>query len=532
MSVRTGQEGTVELLADAVLLPPFPGHTAPGWLLRALERGLAGVCLFGPNVADPGQLTSLTSALRSAAATPVIAIDEEGGDVTRVAHLTGSPYPGNAALGTVDDVRLTRDVYHALGTDLAAVGVSLDLAPSVDVNTAAGNPVIGTRSFGASTALVARHAAAAVAGLQSAGVAACAKHFPGHGSTREDSHHVLATVEGGADRMRERDLPPFAAAISAGVSAIMPGHLRVPGLTGGQAATLSPAALGGLLRGELGFTGLIISDALEMRAVSQDGVAAAAVRALAAGADLLCLGRDLDEADYLEVRAAIVAAVSSGELPGARLNDAAERISAFRSALASGNLPGADLPPAGAAPSRPGLTAEPGAGGAGDLIGLAAARRALKVTGPLARVNDPVVIEIDPPVNIAVGLVPWGLGPWLPAGSMVRVPAGGPQADRLVAQALAGAGGRSVIAVVRNAHRAPAVQELISLLLSRRPDAIVVEMGLPVWRPPAGTYLATYGASRTSGQAAAELLGLARTGPAQQGPSLFQAPAGPPGASL
>jgi beta-N-acetylhexosaminidase len=514
VSVQAGREEALGVLADAVLLPPFPGPTAPGWLLRALERGLAGVTLFGPNVAGPGQLASLTSALRSAAATPVIAIDEEGGDVTRVAHHTGSPYPGNAALGTVDDVRLTREVYHALGTDLAAVGVSLDLAPSVDVNTAAGNPVIGTRSFGASTALVARHAAAAVAGLQAAGVAACAKHFPGHGSTREDTHHVLATVEGGAGRMRERDLPPFAAAISAGVSAIMPGHLSVPGLTGGLPATQSPAALGGLLRGELGFTGVIISDALEMRAVSQDGVAAAAVRALAAGVDLLCLGRDLDEDDYREVRAAIVAAVSCGDLPAARLKDAAERISAFRAALASGGLPVAVLPPAGAAPSRPGRPPAPAPGAPGDLIGLAAARRALRVTGPLARVTDPVVIEIDPPVNIAVGLVPWGLGPWLPAGSMVRVPAGGPRAARLVAQALAGAGGRSVIAVVRNAHRAPAVQELISLLLSQRPDAIVVEMGLPVWQPPAGTYLATYGASRTSGQAAAELLGLTGQGAA------------------
>jgi beta-N-acetylhexosaminidase len=121
-------------LADAILVPPFPGRSAPRWLLRALENGLAGVTLFGPNVAGPEQLSGLTAALRAAAPEPVIAIDEEGGDVTRLAHLTGSPYPGNAALGAVDDAALTTAVYRALGADLAAVGINMDLAPSVVVN--------------------------------------------------------------------------------------------------------------------------------------------------------------------------------------------------------------------------------------------------------------------------------------------------------------------------------------------------------------------------------------------------------------
>ena len=182
-------------LADAILIPPFGGRAAPGWVLNALRAGLGGVTVFGPNIAGPAQLAALTARLRSAAAEPLIAIDEEGGDVTRIAHLVGSSYPGNAALGAVDDVALTQAVYRALGADLAALGINVDLAPSVDVNTAADNPVIGTRSFGADTDLVARHAAAAVAGLQAAGVAACAKHFPGHGSTRTDSHDSIATVD-------------------------------------------------------------------------------------------------------------------------------------------------------------------------------------------------------------------------------------------------------------------------------------------------------------------------------------------------
>jgi beta-N-acetylhexosaminidase len=503
--------GSLTRLADAVLVPPFPGRSAPRWLLRALEKGLAGVTLFGPNVAGPEQLSGLTAALRAAAPEPVIAIDEEGGDVTRLAHLTGSPYPGNAALGAVDDTALTRSVYRALGADLAAVGINVDLAPSVDVNTAAGNPVIGTRAFGDRTGLVSRHAAAAVHGLQSAGVAACAKHFPGHGSTRDDTHHVLATVEGGIARVRERDLPPFAAAIAAGVAAVMPGHLRVAGLTGGRPATQSEAALGGLLRGELGFTGVIISDALEMRAVSgPGGLPSAAVRALAAGVDLLCLGRDQDEEDYLAVRAALGAAVTGGELSIGRLEEAAARVAGFRAALAAGTLPGAGpggtgLPGPGTLGGAPGLG--PGQGNR-DGVGLAAARRALRISGSPGVVTDPLVIEVAPPGNMAAGAVPWGLAPWLPAGSVIQVPAGGERADRRVAQALGGAAGRSVIAVVRDAHRDPGAQAVITRLLAARPDAIVVEMGLPVWRPPARAYLATYGASRISGQAAAELLGL------------------------
>src|SRR5262249_4284221 len=174
-AIRQGDESLTRL-AGAIRVPPVPGHSAPRWLLRALENGLAGVTLFGPNVSGPEQLSALTSALRAAAVEPVIAIDEEGGDVTRLGHLTGSPYPGNAALGAVDDVALTRAVYQALGTDLAAVGINVDLAPSVDVNTAAGNPIIGTRSFGDRTGLVSRHAAAAVHGLPAPPVAPCAQH--------------------------------------------------------------------------------------------------------------------------------------------------------------------------------------------------------------------------------------------------------------------------------------------------------------------------------------------------------------------
>jgi beta-N-acetylhexosaminidase len=527
-------------LAEAILIPPFPGLSAPGWMLDALGRGLAGVTLFGQNISAPDQVSALTTMLRSAAPgdDPVIAIDEEGGDVTRVAYADGSPYPGNAALGAVDDVALTQAVYRAIGADLAALGINFDLAPCADVLGTADSPAVGTRSFGADTGLVSRHTAAAVAGLQGACVAACTKHFPGHGRTGTDSHEAIATIEGGLADLRLVDLPPFEAAIRAGTLAIMPSHLRVPELTGDLPATVSAAAITGLLRGELGFTGVIVSDALEMRATRDTfGIPGAAVLAVAAGTDLLCLGRDGSEADYLAVRDALVAAVRDGALDGERLEEAADRVARLRGGLARTRS---------AAPAGDNADPEAGLGigpavspMAGPAVGLVAARRAVRISGPHRTLSHPVIIEVEPRENIAAGRFGWGLAPWAPAGSVHRVsasgrllngaglgvadparsgpadrgPADGGPADggRVDAAAiLAAAAGRSLVAVVRDAHRDEQTRSLVSALLAARPDLILVEMGLPFWRPPEGTsYLATYGASRASAHAAAEQLGLA-----------------------
>ena len=512
-------------LADAILIPPFPGASAPRWILDALGRGLAGVTLFGQNISAPDQVRALTAGLLTAAseADPVIAIDEEGGDVTRVAYSDGSPYPGNAALGAVDDTVLTRSVYQAIGADLAALGINFDLAPCADVLGSADSPAVGTRSFGADTALVSRHTAAAVAGLQGAGVAACTKHFPGHGRTSTDTHLAMATIEGGLDDLRRRDLPPFTAAIGAGTLAIMPSHLRVPELTGDLPATVSGAALTGLLRGELGFTGVIVSDALEMRATrDMFGIPRAAVLAVAAGTDLLCLGRDGSEDDYLAVREALVAAVRDGTLDGARLEEAADRVARLRGGLARTRLSG--TVPDGVVS----MVADRAR------IGLAAARRAVRAFGPHRALSDPVILEVEPPENIAAGRFGWGLGPWAPAGSVRRVSVTGGRPDGAdpgraatsgaepgranaarreaadVAGILAAAAGRSLVAVVRDAHRDQNTRSLVSALLAGRPDLVLVEMGLPLWLPPEGTsYLATYGASRASAHAAAEWLGLA-----------------------
>jgi beta-N-acetylhexosaminidase len=480
-------------LADAILIPPFPGLSAPRWILTAVGRGLAGVTLFGQNISTPDRVSALTASLRAAAAgdDPVIAIDEEGGDVTRVAYSAGSPYPGNAALGVVDDTSLTGAVYQAIGAGLAALGINVNLAPCADVLGSADSPAVGTRSFGADTDLVSRHTAAAVAGLQGAGVVACTKHFPGHGRTGTDTHEAIATIEGGLEELRRRDLPPFAAAIKAGTIAIMPSHLRLPELTGDLPATVSGAALTGLLRGELGFTGVVVCDALEMRATRDAfGIPGAAVLAVAAGTDLLCLGRDGGEDQYLAVRAALAGAVRDGTLAGARLEEAADRVARLRGGLAR-------------------TRSAAGAGPAGQ-VGLAAARRAARISGARLELRRPLVIEVEPRENIAAGRFTWGLSPWVPAGSVRRVSAGADSGGAgYAAGILEASAGRSLVLVVRDAHRDSYTRSLVTALLAARPDLILVEMGLPRWRPPDGTsYLTTYGASRASAQAAAELLGL------------------------
>ena len=202
--------GGLEPAAAACLFPGFDGLTAPEWVRR---RGYGGVVLFARNVRDPEQVAELTSSLAGL----LVAVDEEGGDVTRLEAADGSSFPGNLALGAVDDVALTRRVAAAIGGELAAVGVNFDLAPVADLIVDPANPIVGVRSFGSDPALVSRHVSAFVEGLQSVGVAACAKHFPGHGESLADSHLELPSVETDRETLYARALPPFAAAVKAGV---------------------------------------------------------------------------------------------------------------------------------------------------------------------------------------------------------------------------------------------------------------------------------------------------------------------------
>ncbi|MBO8199018.1 glycoside hydrolase family 3 protein [Streptomyces smyrnaeus] len=507
-SVRASDTLTRDALA--VLQPGFTGTSAPTWLLRQLDEGLTSVGLFGRNIDSPEQLALLTEQLRDVRPELLVAIDEEGGDVTRLEARTGSSYPGNLALGHIDDPDLTRAVAHELGSRLAAAGVNLNWAPSADVNSNPDNPVIGVRSFGGDPGLVARHTVAYVEGLQAAGVAACVKHFPGHGDTAVDSHHAMPRIDADLATLRSRELVPFAAAVEAGSKCVMSAHILLPALDAAHPGTLSPAALTGLLRaprseGGLGHQGLIVTDGMEMRAISATyGLERGSVLALAAGADAICVGGGLSGEDtVLGLRDALVRAVRDGELTEERLADAAARVrglAAWARGVRRSDTGGL---------ADPALRADPTAAGAG--IGLEAARRALVVTGleSYRRPAGPLfVAALTTVANIAVGdETPWG-----PAAELERMVPGtrtgtyGSADGNVGAAVLADAGERPVVVVVRDLHRHPWMADAVARLVAERDDTVVVEMGVPQSPPQGALHVATHGAARVCGRAAAEVI--------------------------
>ncbi len=454
---------SIERLAAACVFPSFPGYEAPDWILRRLEAGTGGICLFAYNVRHAGQLAELTSSLRGANPDVMVGIDEEGGDVTRLEAARGSSYPGNGALGAVDDVGLTEQIAAAMAAELAAVGVNLDFAPVADVLVNPSNPVIGIRSFGTDPDLVSRHVAAFVRGLQRQGVAACAKHFPGHGSTEQDSHLELPVV---TDDIRD-GLPPFRAAIEAGVQTIMTAHVLVPALDD-VPATVSPAILRGLLREELGYDGLVIADALEMKGLSDTvGVERGAVLALQAGVDAVLVGHDLGEDALAAIQAALVDGVSEE-----RLGEAAGRVRRVA-----------------------GWASSVIADGAAKDAAREVARRALETVGDPRLDEAPLVVELRPRANLAAGEAEHSLGDVI----AVRLP--GTRTVVLDEKGTPPPGGADVV-VVRDAHRYAWMRELAEQLS----PSVVVEIGVPVWRPDSPAYIATHGGSRVSFEAVAEVV--------------------------
>ncbi|QMU74560.1 glycoside hydrolase family 3 protein [Streptacidiphilus sp. PB12-B1b] len=491
-------------LALSLVQPGFVGTEAPDWVLRRIGEGLSSVVLFARNIATPEQVARLTASLRAENPALIIAIDEEAGDVTRIESWTGSTRPGNYALGTVDDVELTESVARDLGRELHAAGITLNYAPSADVNSNPRNPVIGVRSFGASTDLVSRHSAAWIRGLQSAGVAACAKHFPGHGDTAVDSHLGLPSYHAGIEQIEAESLPPFRAALAAGVRAVMSGHLLVPAYDQDNPATMSRRILVDLLRTELGFDGLVVTDGIEMGAVTNlYGIDGATVRAVVGGADAICVGGEsATEGTVNLLTGALLDALGTGELSEERLRDAARRVQEFAdwSMGRSRSTPTDRI--------------------SGD-IGFVAARRAIRMTdaaqGALPLKAAPHVVELVPTMNLAIGKeTPWGvatpLRERLPGTTFVRVheddlaAAGGAEAPVLEELALGPSTGRPLVVVVRDAARHGWMAAALAQLLRARPDAVVVEMGLPGTPGSEVVQIATHGATTASGVAAAELL--------------------------
>ncbi|HVC20687.1 MAG TPA: beta-N-acetylhexosaminidase [Vicinamibacterales bacterium] len=336
-----------------LLIAGFDGRVVPAEL-KALARefDLGGVILFGRNVDGPEQTADLTFELqRLERELPLwISVDQEGGRVARL-RAPFTEWPPMSTLGRSGDSGLAERFARALAAELRAVGVTLDYAPVLDVHTNPKNPVIGDRALSDRPDLVARLGAVIVRTLQAEGVAACGKHFPGHGDTGTDSHKELPLVEHPPDRLRAVEFVPFRAAIDAGVAAIMTAHVLVPALDEERPATLSPVIVRGLLKEELGYGGMVLSDDLEMQAIAgRMDVADAAVAALAAGCDgLLICGTDHDrQAHALE---AIIHAVEREGLPFARIEDAWRRIEAMKLRFLAAGAGGApSLVPRGGRP--------------------------------------------------------------------------------------------------------------------------------------------------------------------------------------
>jgi beta-N-acetylhexosaminidase len=324
-----------------LLIGSFPAHDLPVEL-RALARefDLGGVILFSRNIESPEQVSELAAEAEALGAEqPLwVSVDQEGGRVARL-KAPFTVWPPMATLGRSGSEALAARFATALAAELAAVGVTLDYAPVLDIHTNPRNPVIGDRALAETAAEVARLGRAVIRTLQGAGIAACGKHFPGHGDTSTDSHEELPLVEHPPDRLRAVELEPFRAAVAEGVAFIMTAHVLVPSLDETRPSTLSPRVVQALLREELGFDGVILSDDLEMKAVSaRYRVPDAAVAAIGAGCDgvLICSGNVDLQAQALE---ALVKATESGEIPQARLDAAETRLRRAKERFLSGRQP-------------------------------------------------------------------------------------------------------------------------------------------------------------------------------------------------
>jgi beta-N-acetylhexosaminidase len=490
------------------LLPGFAGTALPMWLRDRLRAGLGGVCLYAQNISSPGQLRSLTDAIMAENPHAIIAMDEEGGDVTRLFAAIGAPFPGNAVLGRLDDLDATRDTAAAIGWSLRRAGCTVNFAPCVDINSRADNPVIGVRSFGSEGELVARHTRAWVAGLQSTGIAACAKHFPGHGDTVEDSHVSLPVVKRSLDELRQRELQPFVAAIDAGCRVVMTSHILLPQLDPDRPATMSRIVLQDLLRRELHFSGVIVSDALDMAGASGSlGMEAAAVAALRAGCDLLCLGTENTDHQLAAIERAVSSAVADRTLAFGRVSESIGRVRGLAEDLEGARrAAGAPLPFAADWPRDE-----------AELIHAFDVQPGASVWRATAS-DRYTVVRLEPDPNIAVGPTPWG--PFAPAVKQgVAADPVAPAASSFAAQSVwlvspqqsalpPFHAERGVLVVGRDIHQHLFAREAVDRLRSEHADVLVVDMG---WPSSDRRYadVATFGASRLMGRALLKWLAFA-----------------------
>jgi len=462
----------IRALARGILCVGFPGTRVGELPLDELrELGPGGVILFARNVGAADDLRASIAALRTCGEiAPLVAIDQEGGRVARITDpALVAQLPSAMALAAGGDAADCERAGTLLGRDLARLGVSVDFAPCADLALDADNTVIGTRSFGDVPDAVAARCAAFARGLEIGGVAAAIKHFPGHGATAIDSHLALPRVSVDAATLRTRDLVPFANAIAGGAASIvMTAHIVLEALDPVAPATLSAPVLTGLLRGELGFEGVIATDCLEMDAIAATiGTSAGAVGALAAGADLLLMSHRLDRARA--AADAIVAAIESGAVPLARLQSAAARVQRLRERY---------------------VTLRPFAGELDAGMALEAARRAVTLVRGDVRLRPAKPVSV---ISFEGAIVDGAAGArtatlslsaalrarrWKSEVMRVALEPDPADVDVLLTH-LPALGDRNFVLVIRHAHLHAAQRAAVRRIVERVPDAIVISAREP-----------------------------------------------------
>jgi beta-N-acetylhexosaminidase len=499
------QPADLGALARGVIGVGFPGTTAGTAPLDALRAFAPGaLILFARNVGTTDELRDLVAALRETASPPpLITVDQEGGRVERIQHGVAA-LPSAMAVGATGDVALAEKLGTLLGRDLARLGINVDLAPVADLSLQPRSVVVATRAYGDDPERVGAFAGAFAHGLERAGVAATVKHFPGHGSTAEDSHVGLPRVTADAATLRARDLIPFARAIDdRAASIVITAHVVIEAFDPDRPATISRKVLTDLLRGELGYDGIIATDCLEMDAIAGTiGTVRGAVEALAAGADLLLISHRLELAH--QAADAIAAAVRDGEIPLARLQEAHARVQGLRARLA-----------------RPSALAEP----VDDGWPLDAARRAVTVLRGDAqlRTGKPVTVisfegtavdnvatsgtrtKVDETPSLSSALRRRG---W--KSEVMRVPLE-PASDDidLLLEHVPALGDREFVIVTRDAHLYPGQNDAVTRILALAPDALVVSARSPydalLW-PQAKRVICIYGGQIVSLEGCADIL--------------------------
>lgn len=457
-------------LEDQLILstfsPGFGGTSIPEWIKPWLDNGLGSITLFGSNTPTLESTHQLIQELRSYNEDLVIAIDEEGGDVTRLFVREGSRYPTPALLGKCDDEELTYSSYRSLGTLLRELGVNLSYAPVADVVAVHNNPIVGVRSFGTTADLVSRHVVQAVAGLQDSGVGACIKHFPGHGAVVEDSHHSLPRIKMSKADYEAGHVSPFRNAIARGVSAVMVGHLVVDELDAHKPASLSSKVQGEYLRGSLGFKGLIVTDALDMGALGGvPRIHESALQALLAGSNLLCFSGLGDQSQIVEASfVRIKDALKSGEIKSDYLAGIASPVRDFNSKILVSTEEKSEV----------------------DFDNLALGMHksgSVNIKSP-----DVNLIEIGTKPTIAAGDVSWGIHRELRAAGVKFEIHASDSESALKSE-------KQLVVAFRDAYRDSQLLATLQNLQKRKPDAIFIDMGWPTLEFNPKNLIRSYGSS-------------------------------------